>query len=1135
MTTLKKHKFSHPLELESGALIHDFEIAYQTFGTLNQDKSNVIWVFHPLSANTDVLEWWNGLFDDDKAFDLNEYYVVCTNAIGSPYGTTMPRNLNFPNYTMRDIAQANIILADALDIQDIHTCIGASFGGNIALELAYALKDRIKNLILIASSARESAWAIAIHESQRIALKSDPTFGTGGQGQNGMKAARAAALLNYRTSESFINTQTDEEEVIEDFKASSYIRYQGEKFVKRFDALSYYYLMNCLDSHNIGRGRGGTSYALKSIQARTLVIGITSDALVPISLQRQLVEYIPDSKYVEFDSAYGHDAFLVEQDLINDKIYDFLHNKDYVKNTSRRTVLKFGGKSLANGKPIQQVIEIIQEELQHGPIAVIVSARGESTDALINLHDMAVKGEDYSHALDAFLDYQEADLEIDLSREKQELGDLLHALSIMKTSHSSVLDRIVAFGEILSTKVVSHLLQQNKVAGIAVDARKLIFTHRDAYGKSIINTVDSTQATQSFFSELKDHQVPIISGYIASDEEGKTTTLGRNGSNFSATLIASFIHAKEVQNWTNVSGIYTANPKYVPNASLIENLSYKEANELVNFGMNILHPKTILPLVENDIPLVIKSSHDPSQKGTVISKNGAANGIKAVSVIEDVALVSIEGKGLYGNVGIDGRIFSALKRNNISVRLISQASSERSIGFVVNLEDAKRTELVLHEEFENDLKHGIVSDIAVNAEIAIIAIVGRHNYSLEKAIAGLRRNKIWMHLISNSISGEHISLVIDKKKLHKAVKVIHNKVFGVIKTINVVAFGKGVVGGELIEQILNTTKEIEEKRSLRVQIVGIADSHAFIFDENGIGSDWRERLAESKTSNRITDIITTLRESGLENIVIADNTSSELIADSYPRFIKKGFDIVASNKKANSSDHEFYDELRRILLQKGRRFYYEANVGAGLPIIDTIKHLYHSSDKITRIRGVFSGSLGYIFSAFSSTDLSFSEVLMEAKQKGFTEPDPREDLSGLDVARKLIILAREVGYTCELVDVEVQNLIPESLRDIETYDTFLQHADELNDYYNKIKADLKEDEVLRYVGELIPESNELQVKLISTPKQSALGSISNEEAIIEIFTEGYGWQPITIRGAGAGSKVTARGVYSDILKIGREL
>ena len=795
-------------------------------------------------------------------------------------------------------------------------------------------------------------------------------------------------------------------------------------------------------------------------------------------------------------------------------------------------MLKFGGKSLSNGGPIESVISIIKKVASTAAIAVVVSARGQSTNMLLDLYAKAVRGEDFEEELSAFMDVQYiAGLDVEIDPYYRELRDVLQALRLIGVENDRARDRVLAYGEVISAQTVAGILRKEGLDAVFVDARNLLSASCQA-NETTVDFAASERNTRAFFQSLQAHQVPVITGFIAAAPDGKTITLGRNGSNYTATLIASFIKASEVQNWTDVDGVYTASPKYVKSAQRIPHLSYREANELANFGANVLHSKTILPLMESGIPLKVFNSFAPTLEGTLIDEKGAGKGIKAVSTIEAVSLVSIEGRGLLGKVGIDARIFSALSSRSISVRLISQASSERGIGFVINKEDAAAAENVLTAEFREEIGNGNVSRIQIDSDKAIIAIVGRHNYALEKAIYGLRRNKIWMYLISNSINGEHISLVVDNKSLKKAVNVVHNQVFGAIKTLNLFAFGKGNVGGKLLDQIIETGEDVVKRRNLKINIVGVADSKKMIFSEDGLGSNWRQQLAESSEARDFNLIIDRLKASGLENLVVADNTSSQELTEQYPDIVNSGFDIVASNKKANSISYEFYQGLRNNLKRRGKLFYYETNVGAGLPLIDTIKHLHNSADKIKRIRGVFSGSLSYIFNNYSVEDKAFSAVLAEAKAKGFTEPDPREDLCGMDVARKLIILAREVGLKSELEDVAVESLVPEVASDAKDYADFLAKQDAVDAYFAQIKGSLTADEVLRYVGDLEVDKNKLTVSLVKAPKNSPLGSIKNADSIFEIFTESYGTQPIVIQGAGAGAEVTARGVYSDMLRIG---
>ena len=792
-------------------------------------------------------------------------------------------------------------------------------------------------------------------------------------------------------------------------------------------------------------------------------------------------------------------------------------------------VLKFGGSSLANGEPLNSVISIIKRANEEETPIVVVSARGKATDQLIDLYSMALFGEDYQETLDQFFEYQQLE-GIDLLDLQYELNELLNTVKKLKVDSPLLRDKILAFGELLSANTLVQLLEKEGLKAVVCDARNLIKT-LDAEEVTVDHQVSQKQ-TRVFFENLEEGTITVITGFIASDVLGNTVTLGRNGSNYTASLIASFVNAVEVQNWTDVDGVYSASPHLVKNARRIPHLSFKEANELANFGVNLLHAKTILPLVEKAIPLRIYNTGAPFNGGTLIDERGSGKGIKAVSAITDVALISISGRGLLGKVGIDTRIFSVLSHNNISVRLISQASSERGIGFIVNKDEAELGLRLLKEEFKQEIVQQDISNIEVNRDMAIIAIVGRHNYALEKAIHGLRRNRIWMHLISNSINGEQISLVIDNKALKKAVNVVHNQVFGVVKTLNVFAIGKGTVGGKLIDQILNTTDKTIERRKLKINIVGIADSKKILFKEEGLSRNWREQLAASNISSSVDAILELLKESALENVVIADNTSSQGITDRYPDIVKSGFDIVASNKKANSISYRFYQDLRNELQKKGRLFLYETNVGAGLPLIDTLKNLYNSSDRVRKIRGVFSGSLSYVFNNFSVKSDAFATILEEAKSRGLTEPDPREDLGGTDVARKLLILAREIGLPSEFEEVQIENLIPEGLRNVNSYSDFQNRSEELNRHFEDIRKNLKPGEVLRYVGDLDVEENSLKVELVKASTDSPLGNIKNADSIFEIYTDGYGEQPIVIQGAGAGAEVTAGGVYSDLLRIG---
>jgi len=795
-------------------------------------------------------------------------------------------------------------------------------------------------------------------------------------------------------------------------------------------------------------------------------------------------------------------------------------------------ILKFGGSSLANGEGIQNSLSII-EQTANEKIIVVVSARGKSTDQLLELLQNAALGNPFAGGLSDFFTYQtEGAKNLSFEDDHNQLSELLHAISLTGEFSEVLKDRVLAYGELIAAKTIVHLLKERGLKALFVDSRQLIKT--DINGSFSVLNEESEKHVSGFLKKLPSGSLPVVTGFIASDLKGNTTTLGRNGSNYTATLLAKFTSAQEVQNWTNIDGIYTANPAFVSDARKIDLLTYREANELANFGANILHAKTILPLIEKEIPVKILNTFHPELSGTTINAKGAGKGIKAVSVISDVSLVSIEGRGLMGKVGIDARIFTALSRNGISVRMISQASSERGIGFIVNQSDAETAKMILENEFLQEINANDISGVEVNSDLAIIAIIGRHNFALEKAIAGLRKNRIWMYLINNSISGEHISLVVANNDLKKAVNVVHNQVFGAVKTLNIVAFGKGTVGGTFIDQVVGTKEEIIRERNLKLSVVGVADSKRFLFDSTGVGTDWRIRLAQSQTASNTEAILKIMKDSSLENLVFVDNTASKSIVDVYHQFVKNGFDLIASNKVANSLSYDFYKSIRAELARRGRTFLYETNVGAGLPLIDNLRLLHQSGEQIKKIRGVFSGSLSYIFNNFSLGGRMFSEVMFEAKSMGLTEPDPREDLSGNDVARKLLILAREIGMHYEFEDVKVQNLIPKSLQEIEKWNDFEKHINELDTYYDALLAKLPDDKVFRFVGEL-EKGKELKVALVEADNNTPLGNIKGSDSIFEIYTEAYGDNPIVIQGAGAGAEVTARGVYADLLRVGSKL
>ena len=799
-------------------------------------------------------------------------------------------------------------------------------------------------------------------------------------------------------------------------------------------------------------------------------------------------------------------------------------------------VLKFGGKSLANGKGLETVLSIIIDKVKQGQeIAVVVSARDKATDQLESMLERAAGGEDISDDFSAFKQYQLAGEDIDFSDEFSVLQRIFDGVSLLGDYNDKIKDNTLAQGEVLSAKYVAHLLRKRGIQAAFADSRQFYVTN-SLFGNAQLQEEASHRRTLDYFAQFPKGTTPIVTGFIAANELGQTTTLGRNGSNYSASILANILNAEELQNYTHVDGIFTANPELVADAKIIERLSFEEANELANFGTSILHAKTIIPLLEKKIPLRILNTFKPNDAGTLICEaQDSIGGIRAISVLENYALVILEGRGLLGKVGVDARIFRALAQAQISVSIISQGSSERGIGFLVTNKEAHKAKQALEKEFESDVYSHDVSGVSLVEEVGVVSIVGQNLADFDKPYNALIRNQVIPLLINNSATGRNVSVVIHKKDLPKAVNVIHGEIFQISKRINLVIFGRGTVGGTLIEQIFQARADILKRRNINLQIVAIANSKEVVFNHKGISPADYTAFDTLKVPYQISELIALVQQHHLENLIAIDVTASKAFVENYLPLVENGFDLVSANKIANTIGYPFYKKLRETLTQYKKQYLYETNVGAGLPLIDTIKLLHHSGENITRIRGIFSGTLSFLFNTYSASDAPFSEILQKAIDSGYTEPDPREDLCGNDVGRKLLILARELDLENEFEEVSIENLIPPTLRE-GSREEFLSRLKEFDPIYQEIKDKAPQGTVLRYVGDLHGDLSQtatarLEVKLVSVPVTSALGQVKGADSIFEIYTESYGKNPIVIQGAGAGAAVTARGVFGDILRI----
>ncbi len=1112
---------------ERGIAIKAIKLSYQLFGK-KLNTAPIVLINHALTGNSDVAGkngWWKDIIGENKVIDTQKYTILAFNIPGNGFDGFVIEN--YKDFVARDIANIFLEGLEKLNIEKLFTIVGGSLGGGIAWEMAVIKPAITKHLIAVATDWKSTDWLIANCQIQAQFLSNS---------SNPVHDARMHAMLCYRTPESFKERfQRSKNDDLEIFNVESWLLHHGNKLQERFQ-LSAYKLMNqLLKTIDVTKGRNEN--VLDTIKANIHIIGVDSDLFFTAEenkeTHKQLALTNPNVTYNEINSVHGHDAFLIEHQQL-EKIIEPIFNQSSKNNKMK--VVKFGGKSLANGKGLESTLNIITTKISNDEkIAIVVSARGNTTNHLESILVKAKTNIPYLKEFEEMKQYQTAiDKTVDLSVEFHLLDEIFRGVSLLGDYSEKVKDQVLSQGEILSGKLITYLLNKKNIKANFVDTRSLIKTNNE-FGKAQPFQSVSKENIIEHFRKNNGDTVQVITGFIASNLQGETTTIGRNGSNYTASLIANYLNAEELQNYTHVNGIYTADPELVSTSKKIEKLSYQEANELANFGTNILHAKTIIPLIEKNIPLRILNTFDPDNQGTLIGSETERGGIKSLSVQKEVALVNLVGRGLLGKVGVDGRIFTALGRENISVSIISQGSSERGIGFIVDAKDGYKAKHVLENEFKNEFQSKDVSQIYIRENVSVISIIGQSLYSFNQPYSALIKNHITPILINNTVTGENVCLVVKKTDLHKAVNVIHGEIFGVSKNINIAIFGKGLVGGTLIEQILKSQQNILKRKNIHLNIFAVANSKNVLLNKDGISTNWEDELNNNSFENyTVKDIIDYADKHHLENLIAIDNTASSKFIDNYIELVENGFDLISSNKIANTVDYASYKELRKKIRENKKSYLYETNVGAGLPLVDTIKLLHDSGENITRIRGVFSGSLSYLFNNFSIQDRPFSEILQEAIKNGYTEPDPREDLCGNDVGRKLLILARELDLQNEFVDVKIENLIPENLRDGSATD-FLSKLDAMNANFQNLKQQQDENHVLRYIGDLSgnlqKEKGNLEVKLVSVPANSSLGQIKGADAIFEIFTESYGDKPIVIQGAGAGAAVTARGVFGDILRL----
>jgi bifunctional aspartokinase / homoserine dehydrogenase 1 len=810
-------------------------------------------------------------------------------------------------------------------------------------------------------------------------------------------------------------------------------------------------------------------------------------------------------------------------------------------------VHKFGGSSVADEACMRRAAAIIEADT-HPRVAVVVSALQGVTDALLRLLHGAEQRDSHNAALQSLRDRHAAmatALLDDAERERfvarldtdcRDIDGILQTVRLIRAASPALRDLLVGFGELWSSDLFCALLKaRRRRDGVFqwVDSRTVVEVENGVLGP----TVRWEQSTERIKRHLSDtERVTLVApGFIASDQHGLQTTLGRNGSDFSASIFAALLDAGEIIIWTDVDGVLSADPRLVPEATVIPALSYHEAMELAYFGAKVLHPQTMVPAVARGIPIWIRNTFRPDQVGTLICNRPAPTQIvKGITTIDRIALVNVEGAGMIGVPGTAQRLFGTLREHGISVILISQASSEHSICFAVPVGQAAATERAVREAFARELDEGQLQSVDVAPDCSILAVVGdgmagTHGIaaSMFSALASAGAN---VRAIAQGASERNISVVIDSDQTARALRSVHSGFYLSPHTVSIGLIGPGLVGTTLLDQVASQTTRLQADLRLDLRLRAVMNSRTMILSDQPLDfRHWRERMSTGEPAD-VARFESHVHAEHLPHAVIVDCTASDEIAQQYPRWLAQGIHIVTPNKKANSAAAAFYRQLQQAQRDGGSHYLYEATVGAGLPVVQTLRDLRDTGDDVKRIEGILSGTLSYLFNIWDG-QRPFSSVLRDARQLGFTEPDPRDDLSGADVGRKLIILAREIGVPLELGELALENLVPDTLRGCST-DEFLARAEELDEPMSaRLETAAANGRVLRYVGALDAALGRATVGLVEVERTDPLANIQLTDNIVRYTTTRYDRNPLVIQGPGAGPAVTAAAVFADLLRM----
>lgn len=815
-------------------------------------------------------------------------------------------------------------------------------------------------------------------------------------------------------------------------------------------------------------------------------------------------------------------------------------------------ILKFGGTSVGTADSIRKVAEIILNYNREGErVTVVVSAQSGVTNLLTLAGDKASNGDEGYEDILKEIEVRHFDVAKGLIPIKgqsnifahiklllNELEDVLHGVFLLRELSLRTRDLIMSFGERLSAYIIHEYLKQSGLNAAYLDARKIIITD-DNFGAAKINFEVTNNRIIEYF---RTHEaLQVVTGFISANKKGQITTLGRGGSDYTAAVIGAALEVDEIEIWTDVDGMMTADPKKVKRAFSLSSISYVEAMELTHFGAKIIYPPTLQPAFNKNIPLRIRNTFNLDFEGTLITKeaNNKDMPIKGISSIQHVSLVNLQGGGMIGVSGIASRLFGALSKAKISVILITQASSEHSICFAIAPEDADTTRMVVEDEFVLEIASKKINPLTIEENLSIVAIVGE-NMKNTPGIAGklfgsLSKNGINIIAIAQGSSELNVSVIIKEVNLAKALKALHGTFFlSNIQNLNLYIVGAGLIGGTLLKQLKRQHNYFYEKRFLNLNVAALANSKKMLFEEQGVNiENWKEDLNSKGAKMNITAFIAQMKALNLPNSVFVDNTSSKMISDHYEEILNANISVVTPNKLANSDSYDRYLELQEIALKKGVKFLYETNVGAGLPVISTLRDLILSGDQIYKIDGILSGTISFIFNSFEG-EKKFSEVVREAKKMGYTEPDPRDDLNGMDMARKILILSREAGISLELKDIMMEPLLPEACFKADSVEDFFKELEKIDHLMEeKRKIAEKDGKKLRYIAGL--EHGKAFIKLEAVGPDSLFYAVSGSDNIIAYTSERYNDKPLVIKGPGAGAEVTAAGVFAEIISISNYL